>query len=59
MPQLLKPVCLEPMFCHKRHHCNEKLVYCNKEWPLLTATREGMLITTSDPMHPKINKEVL
>ena len=31
MPQLLKPVCLEPMLCNKRSHCNEKPALCNEE----------------------------
>ena len=30
-PQLLKPVCLEPMFHNKRSHCNEKTMHCNEE----------------------------
>ena len=31
MPQLLKPVCLEPMLCNKRSHRNEKPMHRNKE----------------------------
>ena len=31
VPQLLKPVHLEPVLCNKRSHCNEKLAHCNKE----------------------------
>ena len=31
MPQLPKPVCLEPVLCNKRSHCNEKPVHRNKE----------------------------
>ena len=30
-PQLLKPTCLEPMFCNKRSHRNEKPAHCNEE----------------------------
>ena len=30
MPQLLKPVRLEPVLCNKRSHCNEKPAHCNK-----------------------------
>ena len=30
-PQLLKPVCLEPMLCNKRSHCHEKPVHHNEE----------------------------
>ena len=28
--QLLKPMCLEPVFCNKRSHCNEKPSNCNE-----------------------------
>ena len=31
MPQLLKPVCLEPMLHSKRSHRSEKPVHCNDE----------------------------
>ena len=31
VPQLLKPVHLEPMLCDKRSHCNEKPVHHNEE----------------------------
>ena len=31
VPQLLKLVCLEPVFHHKRSHCNEKPMHHNKE----------------------------
>ena len=30
-PQLLKPVCLEPMLRNKRSHCNEKPAHRNEE----------------------------
>ena len=30
-PQLLKPMCLEPMLCNKRSHCNEKPTHHNEE----------------------------
>ena len=30
-PQLLKPVCLEPVLCSKRSHRSEKSAYHNKE----------------------------
>ncbi|KAJ8790096.1 hypothetical protein J1605_021534 [Eschrichtius robustus] len=29
--RLLKPVCLEPVLCNKRSHCNEKPVHRNEE----------------------------
>ena len=41
MPQLLKPVHLEPVLRNKRSHHNEKPTHCNEEYPLLTATRES------------------
>ena len=31
VPQLLKPVCLEPVLCNKRSHRNEKTVHCKEE----------------------------
>ena len=31
MPQLLKPMCLEPVLCNKRSHCNEKPTQRNEE----------------------------
>ena len=31
MPQLLKPVCLEPVLHNKRSHHNEKPTHCNEE----------------------------
>ena len=30
MLQLLKPMSLEPVFCNKRHHRDEKPVYCKE-----------------------------
>ena len=41
MPQLLKPMCLEPMLHNRRSHCKEKATHSNKGWPPLAATREG------------------
>ena len=40
-PQLLKPTCLETVFCNKRSHCNKKPVHHNKEYPSLAATRQS------------------
>ena len=31
VPQLLKPMRLEPVLCNKRSHCNEKPAHCNEE----------------------------
>ena len=54
MPQLLKPMHLEPMLCNKRSHCNEKPEHRNKEQPPLAATREKPAHSNEDPMLPKI-----
>ena len=34
-------MCLEPVLCNRRSHCNEKFVHCYEEQPLLITTREG------------------
>ena len=39
--QLPKPESLEPMPCNKRSHHKEKPMHHNKEYPLLTSTRES------------------
>ena len=54
MPQLLKPVHLEPTL-HKRSHRNEKPAHLNEEYPPLVATRESPR-SNKDPKQPKINK---
>ena len=41
VPQLLKPMRLEPVLHNKRSHHNEKSVHCNEE-PLLATTRENL-----------------
>ena len=41
VPQLLKPVRLEPVLRNKRSHCDEKPSHCNEEKPLLASTRES------------------
>ena len=41
VPELLKPVDLEPVFRNKRSHRNEKPAHCKEEQPLLAATRES------------------
>ena len=40
-PQLQRSMCLEPVLCNKRSHCNKKPAHCNEEWPWLAATRES------------------
>ena len=47
MPQLLKPMCLEPVLCNKRSHCNEKPEYHSQRVaPARTATRESRSAAT-------------
>ena len=41
MPQLLRPMSLEPVLHNKGSHCNKKPVDHNEELPLLSATRES------------------
>ena len=57
MPQLLKPVHLEPMLCNKRSHHNEKPAHRNEEQPLLTTARESPCAATKTQCSQKqINK---
>ena len=57
MPQLLKPVHLEPVLCNKKSHCNEKPAHHSEEQPPLTTTRESLHARSKeDPTQPKINK---
>ena len=52
-----KPVCLEPVLCNNRSHCNEKPVHCNEECPPLATTRESTCTATKTQDHRKrINK---
>ena len=41
VPQLLKPMCLEPVLRNKRSHHNEKPAHHKEEQPLHPATRES------------------
>ena len=41
VPQLLKPVRLEPMLHNQRGHCSEKSICCNEESPPLATTGES------------------
>ena len=54
VPQLLRPVHLQPMLCNGRSHGNEKPMHYNEEWPPLAATKEKPARTNEDPMQPKI-----
>ena len=57
VPQLLKPVRLEPVLRNKRSHRNEKPAHRNKEEPQLTATRESPhSATKTQHSHKSINK---
>ena len=58
MPQLLKPVRLEPVLCNKRSRHNEKPAHRNEEWPLLAATIESPRAATKTQRSPKINKKI-
>ena len=53
VPQLLKPICLEPVLRNKRSHRNEKPTHRNEEYPLLTATREGLRAATKTQLSQK------
>ena len=55
VPQLLKPVHLEPVFLNKRSHCNEKLMHRNEEGPPLAATRESLRAATKTQHSQKIH----
>ena len=54
MPQLLKPVPLEPVLRNKRSHRNEKAAHRKEEEPLLATTRESPR-SNEGPTQPKIN----
>ena len=55
-PQLLKPARLEPTFCNKRSHQNEKPPHGNDEQPPLAATKESAC-GNEDPTQSKKKKE--
>ena len=46
MPQLLKPVRLEPMLPSRRGHDSEGPMHCSEECPPLTATKESLCTET-------------
>ena len=58
VPQLLKPVRLEPMLRNKRSYRSEKPAHRNEEYPPLTATRESLRAATKTQHSQKqtINK---
>ena len=51
--QLLKPMCLEPVFRGKRSHRQEKPVHCNEEQLLLAAARESPCTATRTQRNQK------
>ena len=56
MPQLLKPVLLEPMLHNKRNHHNEKPTHRSEESPPLATTRESPQAATKTPHSQKKRK---
>ena len=54
MPQLLKPVRLEPVLCNKRSHCNEKPTHHSGEKPRLNATKESPCAATKTKRSQKL-----
>ena len=56
VPQLLRPVRLEPVLHSKRSRRNEKPAHHNEEWTPLSTTREEPARSNEDPMQPKIKK---
>ena len=52
-PQLLKPVCLEPVVRNKRSRRNEKPTHCSEEWPPLATTGEGPRAATKTQLSQK------
>ena len=56
MLQLLKPTCLEPMFCNEKRHLNEKPMQCNKGY-LCSPQLEKALLRQRRPTAVKIKKE--
>ena len=56
VPQLLKPVRLEPVLCNKRSHPNEKPTHGNEEQPPLTSIRESPRTAMKTQRSQKINK---
>ena len=58
VPQLLKPMRLEPVLRNKRSHCNEKPVHHNEEHPPFAATRESPHAATKTQHSQKKKKKV-
>ena len=57
VPQLLKPVHLEPVLRNKRSHRNEKPVHLNEEQPPRAATRESPC-TATKTQHSQKSKKI-
>ena len=58
MPQLLKPVHLEPVLHNKRSHRSEKPARSDKGQPPLAATREKPTRSNEDPTQPEKRKSL-
>ena len=54
VPQLLKPMLLDPVLHNKRSHRSEKPVHHNEEYPLLTTTRESPRAATKTQHSQKL-----
>ena len=50
---LLKPMCLRPVPCNQKSHCNKKPTHRSEEQPLLTATRESPHVATETQHYQK------
>ena len=53
-----KPVCLEPVLCNKRRHCNEKLMHSKEEQPHLLQLRKPTQ-SKEDPARPNNDNRCL
>ena len=50
-----KPMCLKPVFCSKRRHCNEKPMHSKEEYPHLLQPRKAQQ-SKEDPAQPNNHK---
>ena len=53
--QLLRPLCLEPVLCNKRRHCNGSPYSATKRSPSLPWLEKVHPKTNKDTVQPKIN----
>ena len=52
---ITEPMCLEPMLCNQRGHCNEKLEHC-KSSPCAHNRQRKPTQSNKDTVQPKLNK---